>query len=167
MIICESIRDVLVDLDGENASLYESNCKDYISSLEALDGEYENAVSQAKYDTLLFGDRFPFIYMVENYGINYYAAFVGCSSESEASFETIAFLAEKLDELKLPAILVVDGSTMDLANTVVEATEGKDYPILVLDSLQATSKEDIEGGKTYLGTMEDNLLVLKQALGVE
>lgn len=166
VIICQSICDALVsaDEDGDRRVIYETNCEMYINELKALDKEYENAVLGANFDTLLFGDKFPFIYMVEDYGLNYYAAFVGCSSESEASIETIAFLAGKLDELKLPAILVVDGSTTDLAKTIVESTKTKDYAILVLDSLQTVTKTDMDNGKNYIDTMEDNLEVIKQAL---
>ncbi|MBP3620282.1 MAG: zinc ABC transporter substrate-binding protein [Lachnospiraceae bacterium] len=166
IIICEEICDALISVDGgnENRVTYETNCGTYVMELQMLDEEYSETVSSAKFDTILFGDRFPFVYMVEDYGLNYYAAFVGCSSESEASIETIAFLAGKMDELELPAVLVVEGSTTDLAKTVVESTKAKDYPILVMDSLQTVTKADMDGGKNYLDTMKSNLEILKQAL---
>lgn len=166
-LVCDAITEALSSVDKDNSSVYEANNKAYQDKLMALDTEYKNAVATAKYDTLIFGDRFPFIYMLKDYGINYYAAFTGCSSESEASFETVAFLAEKVDELEVPAIIVVDGSTEDLANTILESAKSTGQEILILDSLQSMSSADIEAGKTYLGTMEENLVVIKTALGCE
>lgn len=169
IVICEEIRDALVSTDdsSESKQLYEDNCKTYIEELELMDKEYKNVVDNAKYDTLLFGDRFPFIYMVEDYDLNYYAAFLGCSSDSEASIETIAFLAGKMDELELPAILVVDGSTTDLAKTIAESTKNKNYPILEMDSLQIVTEDEMNNGKNYIDTMKANLDVLRQALKSE
>lgn len=169
IIICEEIRDALLctDNSSENSQLYEDNCKTYIEELEILDEEYKNAVDNAKYDTLLFGDRFPFIYLVDDYDLNYYAAFLGCSSDSEVGIETIVFLAGKMDELELPAILVVEGSTTDLAKTIVESTKNKNYPILEMDSLQIVTEDEINDGKNYIDTMNANLDVLRQALKSE
>ena len=121
-------------------------------------------VEEATFDTILVADRFPFRYLTSEYGINYYAAFVGCSSETEASFETVKFLANKTDELKLANIIVVDGSTQDVAKTVIESTSSKNQNILVLDSMQAVGKKRIDTGETYLTIMEGNLLVLSEAL---
>lgn len=166
-VICGYIRDALVKVDPENESRYNNNLENYARELSLLDDEYEDVVNNAGYNTVLFGDRFPFIYMMKDYGIEYYAAFSGCSSESEASFETVAFLAGKLDELELPAVLVVEGSTQNLANTIIDSTNKKDYQILVMDSLQTVSKEDLSNGITYLSVMENNLEVLKQALKCE
>ncbi len=163
-IICGNIMDALVQADPDNEATYENCCGEYVRKLEMLDNDYKDAIESAQYDTLLFGDRFPFVYMVEDYGLNYYAAFVGCSSESEASVDTIVFLAGKMDELMLPAVLVVEGSTKDLANTIIDSTKRKNYPILVMDSLQTVTKEDIDNGKKYYDTMSANLDVLKQAL---
>lgn len=164
-LMCYEIRDALVSSDEKNKSIYENNCDSYVNKLKKLDEEYIEVVSNSAYDTVLFGDRFPFIYMIKDYNLNYYAAFAGCSAESEASFETVTFLAGKLDELKLPAIIVVDGSSKDLAKTINESTKSSDYPILVMDSMQNVSMDDAKNGKTYLGTMESNLKVLKTALG--
>ncbi len=169
IIICEKIRDALLceDNGSDNSQLYEDNCKTYIEQLEILDEEYKNAVDNAKYDTLLFGDRFPFIYLVEDYDLNYYAAFWGCSSDSEVGIETIVFLAGKMDELELPAILVVDGSATDLAKTIAESTKNKNYPIFEMDSLQIVTEDEMNNGKNYIDTMKANLDVLRQALKSE
>ncbi|MBE5945240.1 MAG: zinc ABC transporter substrate-binding protein [Lachnospiraceae bacterium] len=166
-LVCDAITEALSNVDKDNSSVYDTNNKTYQEKLVTLDTEYKNAVATAKYDTLLFGDRFPFIYMLKDYEINYYAAFTGCSSESEASFETIAFLADKMDELALPAIMVVDGSTDDLANTILESAKSSGQKILVIDSMQNVSDSDVKSGKSYIETMENNLTVLKTALGCE
>ena len=135
-----------------------------MAKLEALDKEYSQTIDSASVHTLLFGDRFPFRYLVDDYGLEYYAAFVGCSAETEASFETITFLSKKADELNLPAVLTIDGSDQKIAKTIVENMESKDTPILSLDSMQSITSADIENGATYLTIMEKNLSVLKQAL---
>ena len=150
--------------DPGNAERYAANADAYAEKLAALDAEYTVVCEGADYDTLLFGDRFPFRYMTDDYGLNYYAAFSGCSAESEASFETVVFLAGKLDELKLPAVMTIEGSDGRLAETVVQATNTRDAKILTLDSMQSTTGEDLKNGATYLGIMQANLEVLRQAL---
>ena len=123
-----------------------------------------DAASQGRVKTLLFGDRFPFRYLTDDYGLSYYAAFSGCSAETEASFETITFLAEKVDELSLHSVMTIDGSDHRMAETIVKNTAGKDQQILTMDSMQSVTSADIEGGRTYLSVMEDNLAVLTEAL---
>ena len=162
--LVQVIADTLAEADPESAEVYEANAAAYIEKLAALDADYSAALEGAAFDTLLFGDRFPFRYLADDYGLNYYAAFSGCSAESEASFETIAFLAGKVDELGLPAVLTIEGDNHRIAETVVESTQAKDARILRLDSLQATTGKDAETGITYLDVMAGNLEVLKQAL---
>lgn len=159
------IADQLAEIDPAGAETYQANAKAYIEKLSALDAEYTAAVEKAKFKTLLFGDRFPFRYMTEDYGLDYYAAFSGCSAESEASFATIVFLAGKMDELGLPAILTIENPKMRIAETVRDATKAKDQKILAMDSMQSTTTADIQAGASYLGAMEKNLEVLKEALG--
>ena len=161
---CSHIAKRLGELDPENKAVYEANAAAYIEKLDALNSRYTSAVSEAKTDTLLFGDRFPFRYLTDDYGLKYYAAFAGCSAETEASFETIVFLSGKIEELGLPAILTPEGSDKKLAQTIVDNTSSKSARILQMDSLQSTTLQDIAGGKTYLGAMEQNLEVLCQAL---
>lgn len=158
------ISDALEIIDPADSKALAANADAYIAKLSELDVKYAEAVEASDVDTVLFGDRFPFRYLVDDYGIKYYAAFVGCSAESEASFETVSFLAKKVDELSLPVILTIENSDAKIANTIRENTKSKDQEILVMDSLQSVSAEDIENGKTYLGTMADNLEVLKKAL---
>lgn len=163
-ILVDSLAEALALLDEENAGVFEQNAAAYIEKLEQLDGAYEKAVEEAELDTLLFGDRFPFRYLTEDYGLNYYAAFTGCSAETEASFETIAFLAEKLDELELTAVMVIESSDQKLAQTIIGSTQKKDQKILVMNSLQSVNRTDMENGASYLSIMEENLEVLKEAL---
>ena len=113
---------------------------------------------------MLFGDRFPFRYLVDDYGINYYAAFAGCSSETSASFKTVVFLSGKIDELGLSKVLVIENSGEQVAKTVIENTKNKNAEILTLDSMKSVTKKQIADGYTYLSVMEKNLEVLKAAL---
>ncbi|MCR5431842.1 MAG: metal ABC transporter substrate-binding protein [Lachnospiraceae bacterium] len=162
--LVEKISSSLQTLDSSNASVYKKNSESYTDKLKELDSKYKAAVDSASVKTLLFGDRFPFRYLVDDYGLNYYAAFVGCSAETEASFETITFLAGKVDELSLHSVLTIEKSDQKIAKTIVESSAAKDQKILTLDSLQSTTSKDIENGATYLSVMENNLSVLKDAL---
>ena len=163
-ILTEKISDELQQLDAGNAAVYKANTDAYVEKLNALDKEYNDAVSAAPVKTLLFGDRFPFRYLTDDYGLSYYAAFVGCSAETEASFETITFLAGKADELNIPAIMTIEGSDQKIAKTIIENTADKDQKILTMDSMQSVTAKDVEAGADYLSVMESNLEVLKEAL---
>ncbi|WP_304246541.1 metal ABC transporter substrate-binding protein [Fibrobacter succinogenes] len=114
-ILVNALAQSLSKVDSANSSIYTANAVLYNAKLWALDSEFTTAVSGASQKTVLFGDRFPFRYLVDDYGIKYYAAFVGCSAESEASFETVTFLAGKMDSLQLPAIFTIDGSNGKIA----------------------------------------------------
>ena len=164
VVLVNAIRDALVSLDAPNAESYNANADAYNEKLIALHREYEDAVQKAKHKTVLFGDRFPFRYLVDDYGLDYYAAFAGCSAESEASFETVAFLAHKLDELGLSAVLTLEGSDRRIAETIIAASAGKNARILSMDSLQSTTAQDVQKGVSYLSVMEKNLAVLQDAL---
>ena len=155
----------LQELDPGNKDTYAANADAYVQKLSALDAEYQKAVSAGTYKTLLFGDRFPFRYLVDDYGLSYYAAFAGCSAESEASFETVSFLAKKVDEGKLPCVLTIEGKNHKIAETIVQNTAGKNQKILTMDSMQSTTSQDVARGTTYLSLMAKNLDVLKEALG--
>ena len=160
-----AIADALAEKDPENADFYKENVRNYTEKLNALDGEYEKAVSKAQNKTLLFADRFPFRYLTEDYGLSYYAAFPGCSAETEASFETVAFLSAKTDELGLKYILKTETAATKIAETVIANTKEKNQQILVLDSMQSVGIKDAMNGTTYLSVMEKNLETLKKALG--
>ena len=160
-----AISAALQEIDPDNKDTYAANADAYGQKLSALDAEYQKAVSAGTYKTLLFGDRFPFRYLVDDYGLSYYAAFAGCSAESEASFETVSFLARKVEELKLPCVLTIEGKNHKIAETIVQNTAGKNQKILTMDSMQSTTSQDVARGTTYLSLMAKNLDVLKEALG--
>lgn len=162
--LCGQISDKLCEADPENKDLFSKNTEDYLKKLNELDAKYSSVREDAKYTTLLFADRFPFRYLTDDYKLNYYAAFTGCSAESEASFETVAFLAKKLSELKLPAVMTIDKSDKKIAKTVVETSDQKDTPILEMNSMQSVTEKDVLDGATYLGIMESNLEVLTKAI---
>lgn len=166
-VICEAIASELAALDPSHAAVYQTNARSYREKLEELDEAYRQTVSESPLKTLLFGDRFPFRYLTEDYGLDYYAAFSGCSAETEASFETVTFLAQKCTELSLPAVLTIDGTDQKIAETIVRNTRGITPQILTLDSMQSVSSKDIENGTAYLSVMEKDLEVLKQALQPE
>ena len=159
--IIGAIEAKLEEIDPDNKGNYEKNANDYIAKLDALDKEYKDTLSNIQDKTILVGDRFPFRYLVNEYGIKYYAAFKGCDAGSEASFETVKFLANKMDELKLSKIFIIDGSKGDLAKTIVDNTKDKNAKILVLDSMQSTKSSD---NANYIDVMKKNLEVLKEAL---
>ncbi|WP_411703333.1 metal ABC transporter substrate-binding protein [Faecalibacterium prausnitzii] len=162
--LCNAITDALEEIDPANKDAYAANAASYLEKLAALDGEYQTVADNAARKTVLFGDRFPFRYLVDDYGLSYYAAFAGCSAETEASFETISFLAGKVDELRLPCVLTIEGAQHKIAETIVQNTAEKNQSILTLDSMQSTTSTDVANGTTYLSVMESNLDVLKQAL---
>ena len=164
-VLCGEIEKNLAAVDPDNADTYKKNLDAYTAKLDKLDGDLTSLTSQAKQKTLIFGDRFPFRYFVDDYGLDYYAAFIGCSAESEASFETIAFLAEKTEELGIDTVYTIENSDGKIAQAVVDATESKDQKIVSLNSVQSVSKEDIEKGVSYLSLMQENYETLKADLG--
>ena len=164
-ILVNALAQSLSKVDSANSSIYTANAVLYNAKLWEMDKEFATAVSNASQKTVLFGDRFPFRYLVDDYGIKYYAAFVGCSAESEASFETVTFLAGKMDSLQLPAIFTIDGSNGKIARAILEASKNsKNAQVLTLNSMQSVTDEQIKAGVDYLSIMRDNLEVLKKAL---
>lgn len=163
-ILTSAICDALCQADSKNADTYKKNLAAYNAKLSDLDSKYEAAVKAASKNTLVFGDRFPFRYLVDDYGLKYFAAFSGCSAESEASFKTIVFLSEKVNELDLQRVCQIESGNGKIAKTVISNSKNKKAKVLTLDSLQSTTAKQIKKGETYLGAMEKNLEVLKEAL---
>lgn len=166
-VLVAAISEALQESDPARKDTYAANAAAYVEKLSALDGEYRAAVDSGKYKTLLFGDRFPFRYLADDYGLDYYAAFPGCSAETEASFETVSFLAGKMDALGLPCVLTIESTQHKIAETIVQNTAQKNQQILTMDSMQAVTANDAASGVSYLSIMEKNLSVLKKALGQE
>ena len=164
-ILVNALAQSLSKVDSANSSIYTANAILYNAKLWEMDKEFATATSDASQKTVLFGDRFPFRYLVDDYGIKYYAAFAGCSAESEASFETVTFLANKMDSLALPAIFTIDGSDGKIARAILDASKNsKNAQVLTLNSMQSVTDEQIKAGVDYLSIMRDNLEVLKKAL---
>ena len=163
----DGIAEAVIKSDPDNADAYRKNTDEYIARINDLDKEYQSAAAAAPVKTLLFADRFPFRYMTDDYGLKYYAAFVGCSAETEASFETIAFLAGKTDELSLDSVIKIEGTDQRIADTVVKSTKKKNQKVLTLNSMQSVTSKDISNGEDYLSVMTENLDVLKKALKLE
>ncbi|MBQ9408375.1 MAG: zinc ABC transporter substrate-binding protein [Clostridia bacterium] len=163
-LLVKGIGEAIGQIDPANADSYSANAAAYCEKLKALDSRYSQAVAEAPVKTLLFGDRFPFRYLVDDYGLSYYAAFSGCSAETEASFETVVFLAQKVNELKLSAVMTIEGGNHKIAETIVRSTKTGDQKILTLNSMQSVTARDVANGASYLAIMESNLAALQEAL---
>ncbi len=159
--ISKALAKEFEEIDKDNAKVYEENLDSYVSTLTQLDSEFEEVINNSKRDVMIFGDRFPIRYFVEEYGLKYYAAFPGCSSETEASASTVAFLIDKVNQENIPVVFKIELSTGNIANTISEATGAK---VLTFYACHNLSKEDFDNGKTYVDFMRDNLKNLKEAL---
>ena len=162
--ICRSLTETLQALDEENVELYAANFADYGGKLQALDVRYHEAVENAKYDEVIFADRFPFTYLMEDYGLHHHAAYEGCSAETEVGFETFARLADTVDALGVENVVVIDDSDLRIAKTVIASSDDQSRGICTMQSMQAVSRKQINDGVTYLDIMEENLAVLQQVL---
>ncbi|MBR5739087.1 MAG: zinc ABC transporter substrate-binding protein [Lachnospiraceae bacterium] len=163
-LFVQVISKAVQELDPAKKQEFEARTEAYLEKIRALDAKYRAAAESAAAKALVFADRFPFLYLVKDYGIPYYAAFSGCAADSEASFETVAFLAKKIDELGLKTILVIETSDRRLAETVRQTTSKKDQEILMMHSIQSVSAGEVQAGFTYLDAMEENLKTLEKAL---
>ena len=162
--LCNLIKDNIIKLDNKNSAIYEENFNKYSKALDELDNKYLKASDIDGIKVMLFGDRFPFRYLLDDYKIDYYAAFSGCSAESEASFKTIMFLDSKVDELHLKHVLKIEGGNDKIAKTIIENTKTKDQDIIIMNSMQAVTLNEIKDGATYISMMESNLAAFEKAL---
>ncbi len=154
----------IAELDPENGDSYKENANRYCEQLNELNERYENTVADASRNTVLFADRFPFRYLVDDYDISYYAAFNGCSAETEASFETITFLANKVNEFNLNYVLILENSDDRIAESIITASKNDKCSILTINSLQSVTSKDIDNGESYISVMKNNLNILNSAL---
>jgi zinc transport system substrate-binding protein len=161
-MIVEKISSALCEADTANAKSYQDNTAAYLAQLDNLDAKFKAVVSEASRTELIFGDRFPFRYFVDEYGLKYYAAFPGCAAETEASPATIKFLIDKINEDEIPVVFHIEMSNEQVANTISEATGAK---VLLLHACHNISQSDFSSGKTYLELMTANAIALKEALG--
>lgn len=154
-------KEIADNLDNKNASMYKNNADVYIDKLYNLDAEYKAAVDASKDKTIIVADRFPFLYLAEDYGIDYFAAFPGCSADTDVSFETVVSLAEEADRLSKNTILVTENSRESIAETVISGMKNKNVEVAVLNSCQSIAADS---GTGYLDIMRDNLVSFKAAL---
>ena len=159
-----AIAESLAALEPARAAAWRGNAAAYCERLAALDRDYAAAVAAAPRKTLVVADRFPLRYLADDYGLGYFAAFPGCSAETDASFKTVVFLAGKADALGARSLLVLEGGGHRIADTVRAATRAKNLSIQAFDSLQSTTAAEAAAGKTYLGAMRANLAALAEAL---
>ena len=163
-VLCAEIEKNIEAVDSANASDYKANFDSYFSKLSELDNRFRTLVDSASVKTLVFGDRFPFRYFVDDYGLDYYAAFIGCSAESEASFETIKFLSDKINELDCKTVFTLENSNKDIADSIITNSGKKDVKTAELNSLQSVSKSDVSNSVSYISLMEKNYEVLAEVL---
>ena len=156
---CKAIEEAIASVAKADASKFKANLDEYLSKLDALDKQYEEMVKGARLDTMVVADRYPFRYLAEDYKLKYSAAFVGCSAETEASFETVKFLADKIKALDSKTILTIENSDGKIAKTIIETSGKTDVKIEALDSMQSCGDE-----LDYLSVMTGNLEKLKAAL---
>ncbi len=162
--LCSAITDAVCEADPDNSDKYRANLNAYTDRLDALDQNFSKLFAGASQKTLVFGDRFPFRYFTDDYGLDYYAAFIGCSAETEASFETITFLAAKMDALGCSTIFTIENSDRKIAETVIANTSSKDQRIAQLDSMQSVPANKVDSGASYLDIMQKNYDILKESL---
>lgn len=159
---CNVIAEEITKLD--NNELYAINCEKYVESLKCLDAKFVDMINESPNKVLIFGDRYPFRYFTDDYSLQCYAAFSGCAAEAEASFETVAFLAKKMDELNIKYIIKIENSSLDIAQAVINSTKAKDAGILTLNSMQSVTETSIANGISYISIMEGNYDVIEKAL---
>ncbi len=160
--IVKALTSELIAVDPDNADAYRSNFDAYVTELEALDQSFWDVVNAASRHTVVFADRFPARYFVEEFGLDYYAAFPGCSAETEPSAATIASLIDRVNDENIPFVFYIEMSNEQMADTVCEATGAQK---LLFHTCHNVTKEEFDGGATYLSLMQGNVAALKAALG--
>lgn len=161
MAIVNKIGVMLESLDGNHLEIYRENRKQYIEKLEKLNEQFGEITFHTLQKTLIFGDRFPFRYFAEDYGLSYYAAFPGCASDTEPSASTMAFLINMVEKEKVPVILKMELSNDNISKAIAESTNTK---VKTFYSCHNLTAHQFEKGETYLSLMEKNVETLKEAL---
>ena len=161
MLITQAICDALCDIDPSNAQIYRQNTAAYLEQLEELDQDFREVIGSASRDTLIFGDRFPLLYFVREYGLNYYAAFPGCASETEPSAATVARLIDLVREEQVPVVYQIELSNGNIARSIADSSGAKVETFYTCHNI---TRDDFNAGETYLSLMERNVNSLKEAL---
>ena len=159
--IINKIKDIIIDIDKDNQNLYENNALKYINKLNVIDNEIKNIVNNGIRKEIIIGDRFPFRYFTDEYNLSYYAAFPGCSEQTEASAKTISFLIDKVKNDNIPVVFHIELSKGNIAKTISEETGAK---VLEFNSAHNISQKDFDRGVTYIDIMNNNIKALKEAL---
>lgn len=159
--IAEKIGKELEDIDKENAKFYAENTIEFVTQLKELDTRLEDIISSAKRRTIVFGDRFPFAYLARDYGLDYFAAFNGCSTETDASPATVAFLVNKINDNQIPVVFNIEMSNEKISDSICDSTSAKK---LMLHSCQNVSADEFKNGETYISIMDKNLENIREAL---
>ncbi|MBR0208383.1 MAG: zinc ABC transporter substrate-binding protein [Oscillospiraceae bacterium] len=160
--ICRAICGELCALDPEGAETYRRGCESYCEKLDELDAAFRDIAAQAHGSCLIFADRFPARYFVEEYGLDYYAAFPGCADDTEPSARTVAFLIDRVRAEHTPAVLYIEYSNQKMADVICEDTGCEK---LLFHTCHTVSAEDLKNGATYLSLMWANTESVKEALG--
>lgn len=161
-ICVNALCDAICRIDGENEAVYRRNAAAYLDRLDALDADYQAAAASASVGAVVFADRFPFRYLLDDYGIRYFAAFPGCSTETNTTYENLVVLADKMKEYDVPALLVTEHSSVHISDTLMDLSE-RQVDVLTLNSLQSVTSKEAET-LTYYDAMKNNLNQLKGAL---
>jgi zinc transport system substrate-binding protein len=160
-LIVQKIADVLKQRDPANAVAYEKNTSSYLAKLTDLDASFQTTVNGAKRKTFVFGDRFPFRYFADAYGLSYFAAFPGCSTETECSAATLVFLINKIKAEKIPVVFHIELSNEKIADAVCEETGARKR---LLHAVHNISQRDFDRGESYYTLMTQNVQTLREAL---
>lgn len=161
VVLCRAVCDAICRADAENAAFYRANCENYCAQLEDLDARFAALCESAPRRLLIFADRFPMLYFCREYGLDYRAAFHGCSGDTEPSLATIKFLIDKVEDENIPVVYTIDFGTKKVAAVVSECTGAA---IETLYSMQTVSRADFDAGETYLTLMERNFEALRKGL---
>jgi zinc transport system substrate-binding protein len=160
-LIVQKISDTLCEIDSVNANLFKKNTKAYLAKLDELDSKFQDTVKNGVRNTIVFGDRFPFRYFADAYKLRYFAAFPGCSTETDVNPATVKFLIDKIRAEKIPVVFHVELSNQKMAATISEATGAK---VRLLHAAHNITKADFKSGRGYLDIMTKNVSALKEAL---
>ena len=160
-ILCRAVCDAICKADPANEDFYRANCDDYCAQIEALDARFADLCESAPRKLLVFADRFPMLYFCREYGLDYRAAFHGCSGDTEPSLATIKFLIDKVENENIPVVYTIDFGTKKVAAVVSECTGAA---IETIYSMQTVSRADFDAGETYLTLMERNYDALRKGL---
>ncbi len=159
--ITQHIARVLEDADPDNRDVYADNCRAYVEQLNQLDRDFREVIGHGNRKTIVFGDRFPLRYFAEAYGLTSYSALPGCASDTEASAATVAFLADKVREEQIPVVFKLELTSDSMARTIAGESGAK---VLTFHSCHNVTREQLEGGATYVSLMRENMEHLREAL---